>query len=361
MSSEEKRLEPLRKRIDALDQQLIDLLSERAKCALEVGHIKGEYGSPVFRPEREQQVLNNVATKNSGPLKNQGIRAIWQEIMSACRDIEATVSVAFLGPVGTFSEEAMFGFFGKSITPLACNSLDEIFRMVESGQADYGITPIENSAEGVISRTLDLLLDSPLTISGEISIPIQHALLHATGKLEKVTRVLAHAQALAQCQQWLNTNLPHAQRIAVSSNAEAARQVAGDETAVAIASVNAAKEYQLQVVQESIQDDLHNRTRFVVIGRQHCLPSGHDQTSLILSVVNQPGAVYHLLAPLAEHDVSMVRFESRPARKGTWEYYFFVDVIGHESDPQVQLALDKLKTVAAFYKSLGSYPQSKTI
>lgn len=355
---EENRLSPLRVKIDAIDQQLIALLSERAKIALEIGHIKQEYGSPIFRPEREKLVLDKLVSINPGPLKNKGLQSIWQEVMSACRDIEGSITVSYLGPAGTFSEEATLQFFGNSITLLPCENLDEVMRLVESDTAHYGVLPIENSSEGAISRTLDLLLDSEVMISGEIAIPIKHALLSLSGSLEGITQVSAHAQALAQCQQWLSINASKLQRQAVSSNAHAAKLAALDGTQAAIAGLAAASQYGLKVVHQAIQDDVHNRTRFIVVGKQACSPSGQDQTSLIMSVANQPGAVYQMLAPLAKHGVSMTRFESRPARKGTWEYHFYVDIEGHQQDKNVDLALKELQAATAFYKCLGSYPKS---
>jgi chorismate mutase / prephenate dehydratase len=358
MSDEEKRLAPIRDKIDTLDLQILDLLSQRAQAAQEVGHIKGGFSSPVFRPERERQVVSKLQDSNTGPLLPDGIAAIWREVMSACRALEARQTIAFLGPVGTFSEQAAQKYFGHSITALPCMSLDEVFKSVEKGAAQFGVVPVENSSEGAVSRTLDLLLDSPMHISGEVVLPIRHHLLSKSGNLDGVTTVCAHAQALAQCQQWLSEHTPQLKRQAVSSNAEAARMAAGDSTIAAIAGDPAQVAYELQAVAAQIQDDSHNRTRFVVVGSYECQPTGHDQTSLVLSVDNQPGAVYRLLAPLAKHDVSMNRFESRPARKGTWEYHFYIDVAGHTSDPKVAEALEELKATAAFYKNLGSYPLS---
>jgi chorismate mutase/prephenate dehydratase len=357
-STEEQRLAPIRDRIDALDAQILDLLSQRAKAAQEVGHIKGGFSSPVFRPERERQVVARLQDLSKGPLLPDGIAAIWREVMSACRALEARQTIAYLGPAGTFSEQAAQVYFGHSIAGLPCNSLDEVFKAVEKGAAQFGVVPVENSSEGAISRTLDLLLDSPMRISGEVVLPIRHHLLSKSGKLDGVTTVCAHAQALAQCQQWLSMNAPHLKRQAVSSNAEAARMASLDPTLVAIAGDPAQEAYGLQAVAAQIQDDPHNRTRFVVVGTYECQPTGKDQTSLVLSVDNQPGAVYRLLEPLAKHGVSMNRFESRPARKGTWEYHFYIDVSGHSEDAKVAKALSELKTTAAFYKNLGSYPHS---
>ncbi len=359
MSNDDQRLAPLRAQIDAIDQELLELLSKRAKAAQEVGHIKNESSAPIFRPERESQVIQNVLQKNPGPLLADGLASIWREIMSACRALESKQTIAYLGPTGTFSEQAAHQFFGQSIDGLPCASLDEVFKAVEKGAATFGVVPVENSSEGAVSRTLDLLLESPLQISGEVVLPIRHHLLTKHGSLDGVKTVCAHAQALAQCQQWLSVHAPQLHRQAVSSNAEAARMASQDPSIAAIAGEPAQLAYGLQIVSAQIQDDPNNRTRFVVIGQYACQPCGQDQTSLVLSVANQPGAVHHLLGPLAKHGVSMTRFESRPARKGSWEYHFYIDIEGHTSDAKVATAIAELKTIAAFYKNLGSYPRAK--
>jgi chorismate mutase / prephenate dehydratase len=352
------KLLPLRQQIDEIDAQILDLLARRGRVAQEVGHVKAETNAPVFRPEREAQVLRGVAERNPGPLKNSDVQTIFREIMSACRALEKRVTVAFLGPAGTFSEEAVYKQFGTAIEALPCASIDEVFRATEAGTADFGVVPVENSSEGAINRTLDLLLATTTNISGEISIPVHHSLMTRTGSMDGVRVVCAHSQALAQCQVWLNLHHPDIERRAVASNAEAARMASLDPTIAAIASEMAGEQYKLGVVEAHIQDDPHNRTRFVVIGKLHTNPSGNDHTSLVLAVPNKAGAVYDLLAPVAKHGVSMTRFESRPARIGTWEYYFYVDVEGHVQDPNVARALEELKQNAAFYKLLGSYPVS---
>jgi chorismate mutase/prephenate dehydratase len=350
------KLKPLRDQIDAIDAQILELLSQRGKVAQEVGHVKAETRAPVFRPEREAQVLRDKAERNPGPLKDQDVQTIFREIMSACRALEKRVTVAYLGPSGTFSEQAVFQQFGSSIETLPCVSIDEVFRATEAGTADFGVVPVENSSEGAINRTLDLMLATTTTISGEISIPVHHSLMTKTGSMEGVRVVCAHSQALAQCQAWLNLHHPDIERRAVASNAEAAVLASQDETVAAIASEMAGEQYRLGVVQAHIQDDPHNRTRFAVIGHLQTNPSGKDHTSLVLAVPNKAGAVYNLLAPLARHGVSMTRFESRPARIGTWEYYFYVDIQGHVQDAAVARALEELKDNAAFFKVLGSYP-----
>ncbi len=352
------KLLPLREQIDAIDAQILDLLSRRGQIAQQVGHVKAETNAPVFRPEREAQVLRGVAERNPGPLKDRDVQTIFREIMSSCRALEKRVTVAYLGPSGTFSEQAVFQQFGTAIETLPCVSIDEVFRATEAGTADFGVVPVENSSEGAINRTLDLMLATTTVISGEISIPVHHSLMTKTGSMEGVTVVCAHSQALAQCQVWLNLHHPGVERRAVASNAEAAIMASQDPTVAAIASEMAGEQYQLGVVQAHIQDDPHNRTRFAVIGSLHTGPSGRDHTSIVLAVPNKAGAVYNLLAPLAKHGVSMTRFESRPARIGTWEYYFYVDIEGHVVDPSVARALAELKDNAAFFKVLGSYPQS---
>lgn len=352
------KLLPLREQIDAIDAQILDLLARRGRIAQEVGHVKAETNAPVFRPEREAQVLRGVAERNPGPLNSRDVQTIFREIMSSCRALEKRVTVAYLGPSGTFSEQAVYQQFGSAIETLPCISIDEVFRATEAGTADFGVVPVENSSEGAINRTLDLMLATTTVISGEISIPVHHSLMTKTGSMDGVTVVCAHSQALAQCQVWLNLHHPGIERRAVASNAEAAVLASQDATVAAIASEMAGEQYQLGVVQAHIQDDPHNRTRFAVIGSLEAGPSGRDHTSIVLAVPNKAGAVYKLLAPLARHGVSMTRFESRPARVGTWEYYFYVDIEGHLRDAAVARALDELKDNAAFFKVLGSYPQS---
>lgn len=353
-------LPELRVQIDAVDLELLGLLNRRAALAHEVGEIKRVEGSAVFRPEREAQVIHRLQTTNAGLLKGGSIAVIWREIMSACRALEAPQRVAYLGPAGTFSEEAALRFFGSSIAHVPCNNFDEVFHAATAGSAEFGVVPVENSTEGVVTRSLDLLLNSPLHIVGEISLLVRHNLLRTTPSVENIGVVLAHPQALAQCQQWLNTHLPGAERRAVASNAEGARLAATNPQWAAIASERAASEFGLHIASHAIQDDAFNRTRFVVV----CLPSsmpapeasGQDCVSLVVSVPNRPGAVHDILVPLKAHGVSMTRFESRPARSGQWEYYFYIDLQGHPSQPHVAAALQDLQSLCAFYKVLGTYP-----
>ena len=352
------KLKPLREQIDAIDAQLLDLLNRRAVLAQQVGHVKAETLAPVFRPEREAQVLRGVAERNPGPLKGGDVQTIFREIMSACRSLEKRVVVAYLGPSGTFSEQAVYRQFGSAVDGLPCVSIDEVFRATEAGTADFGVVPVENSSEGAINRTLDLMLTTSTSISGEVAIPVHHSLMTATGGMDGVTVVCAHSQALAQCQMWLNQHYPRIERRAVASNAEAALMASKDASIAAIASELAGQQYRLGVVKANIQDDPHNRTRFAVIGHLQTNSSGEDQTSMVLAVKNKPGAVYRMLTPLATHGVSMTRFESRPARTGAWEYLFYIDIEGHQQDPAVARALEELQDNAAFFKVLGSYPLS---
>lgn len=352
------KLKPLRDQIDAIDAQLIALLNQRADVAQQVGHIKAETNAPVFRPEREAQVLARVAERNQGPLASSDLQSIFREVMSACRALEKRITVAYLGPAGTYSEQAVWQQFGQAVDGLPCVSIDEIFRSVEAGTAEFGVVPVENSTEGAVNRTLDLLMRTTLSISGEVALPVQHSLMTRTGTMDGITRICAHSQALAQCQAWLNEHYPQLERRAVASNGEAARMASEEVGVAAIAGDMAARRYSLAIAHAHIQDDPHNRTRFFVVGTLQPGPSGRDQTSLLLSVPNKSGAVYELLAPLARHGVSMTRFESRPARTGRWEYFFFVDIEGHAHDFKVAEALAELQTQAAFFKVLGSYPHA---
>jgi chorismate mutase / prephenate dehydratase len=360
MSPTPPDLPALRARIDALDGQLLELLNRRAALALEVGELKKREGSVVFRPEREAQVIEGLKSRNSGPLNNASVAPIWREIMSACRSLEQPTRVAFLGPAGTFSEEAALGYFGSSITRVPCVNFDEVMHATLSGAADFGVVPVENSTEGVVTRALDLFLTTQLFIIGETSLFVRHNLLRQVDSSEGIEAVCAHPQALAQCHNWLSSHLPQVERRPVSSNAEGARQAAADARIAAIASTRAGSEFGLHVLAPAIQDEAHNRTRFAILAHpdRHPAPgpSGHDCTSLVVSVANKPGAVHDLLVPLKAHGVSMTRFESRPARSGQWEYYFYIDLVGHPAEPRIDAALRGLREVCAFFKILGTYP-----
>jgi len=347
-----------RDQIDAIDEQLLKLVNERAQHAREIGNLKN--GGPIYRPEREAQVLRRLLEHNGGPLSGEAVTAIFRAVMSNCRALEKELAVAFLGPLGTFSEEAANKQFGGLTAPVQCSSIDEVFRMVESGAVDYGVVPVENSTEGAVGRTLDLLMATNLNICGEIKLPVHHNLVSSVDDITKIKSVYAHSQSLSQCHEWLNINLPKVSREAVTSNAEAAKLVSESELAIqdsaAIASRRAAELFNLNILAENIEDDPKNTTRFLVLSTHDVAPSGKDKTSLVIAAKNVPGAVVSLLEPLAQHRVSMTKLESRPSKIGMWEYVFFVDIEGHHQDPNVSSALAELQQRASFLKVLGSYP-----
>jgi len=351
-------LSGLRAEIDGIDQQMLELLSRRARCALAVGEIKSRYGEKGFsyRPEREAQVLRRVAELNPGPLPEGAIRQIFREVMSACLALEEPLRIAYLGPAGTFSESASRRHFGSAPIFLPQVSIDEVFRAVEAGHAHYGVVPVENSSEGAVGSTLDLLLAHSLQVCGEKQLRIHHHLLSRAAEIGAVRRLYSHAQSLAQCHEWLNVNLAHLPRVPVASNAEAARMAAEDLESCAIAGEAAAELYGLDKLAVNIEDNPNNSTRFLVIGHHGVGPSGRDKTSLVCSALNRPGAVFELLEPLARHGVDMSRLQSRPAPDGMWEYVFYIDLVGHRNDAPVAAALAELGKRAGFLKVLGSYP-----
>lgn len=347
-------LSEIRGKIDALDARLVELLSARAKLAQQAWQAKGNVSA--YKPEREAQVLRRVRDLNRGPLSAAALTRLFTEIMSVCRALEEQMVVAYLGPEGTFSQEAVFRHFGSSTGGRPLATIDEVFRAVESGESAYGVVPVENSTEGAVGRTLDLLLNTSARICGEVMLPVRQNLMSNAKGRGDIRTVYSHTQSLAQCQQWLSRHLHDAERVAVVSNAEAARLAGRDRRSAAIASRTAAALYGLKLLARNIEDDPKNTTRFAVIGVEDVLPSGHDKTSLILSTRNVPGAVHELLTPLARHGVSMTRLESRPARTGRWEYVFYIDVEGHQQESRVAKALAALGRKAAFVKVLGSYP-----
>jgi len=347
-------LKKFRAQIDSIDDELLKLFNRRAALAQQIGHAKGN--SAVLRPEREAQVMQRMSQANTGPLSNQGVTQLFTEIMSQCRALEAPLRVAYLGPRGTFSEAAVFQRFGKASEGLPADSIDGVFTAVENGTANYGLVPVENSTEGAIGRTLDLLLNSNLNICGEVLLQVHQCVLSNEDDLSLIRKVYSHPQSFGQCQSWLQAHLPHAERITASSNADAARLATGESFTAAIAGAQAADYFKLKVLAQNIEDDARNTTRFLVIGKQNVAPSGKDKTSLVMSAVNRPGAVHDLLVPMAQNGVSMTKLESRPSRAGLWEYVFYVDIEGHQSDAKVAAALEQLKQIAAFVKVLGSYP-----
>ena len=359
--TEEEQLNAIRQRIDRIDEQLQALINERAAAAREVARIKqAGGGEPLYyRPEREAQVLRRIKERNQGPLDAEEMARIFREIMSACLALEQPLRVAFLGPEGTFTQAAALKHFGHSVHTEPFGTISDIFQEVETGNCQYGVVPVENSTEGVISHTLDMFMTaSPLKICGEVMLRIHHNLLSNASGLESVGRVYAHQQSLAQCRGWLERHLPGAERIAVGSNAEAARLAADQSSAAAIGSETAAEIYGLAVLAANIEDEPGNTTRFLIIGDHQVPPSGDDKTSLLLSTRNEAGGLVRLLEPLADHGVSMTRIESRPSRQGVWDYVFFVDVLGHREDPAVAQALQDLEARARLYRWLGSYPRA---
>lgn len=355
--SDEDQLKSIRDRIDQIDEKLQDLISERARCALEVARLKQAAGDlDYYRPEREAQVLQTALVRNRGPLDDEVVARLFREIMSACLALQRPIAVAYLGPEGTYTEAAVFKHFGRAVSARPLAAIDEVFREVEAGAVDYGVVPIENSTEGAVDHTLDMFMNSPLKICSEIELRIHHNLLGRAAELAAVGRVYAHQMALAQCREWLNAHLSGIEREAVSSNAEAARRAQDEPGAAAIAGANAAAIYGLDILAANIEDKPDNTTRFLVIGRKIPAPSGRDKTSLLVSTTNRPGALYRLLKPLSEHGISMTRIESRPSRREMWEYVFFIDIEGHAQEPKVAEVIAILENEAAMIKVLGSYP-----
>lgn len=348
-------LADLRVQIDAIDDQILTLLNARGRLAQAVGHSKG--GAPVYRPEREAQVLRRLSGQNAGPLPNASVTLLFREIMSACRALEQPLAIAYLGPQGTFSEAAALRHFGQSTQRLPQPDIDAVFRAVSRGDAQYGVVPIENSSEGIISRTFDLLLANDLSVCGEVYLRVRQNLMRKGADMDGIRVVYAHAQSLAQCQHWLRDQLPHAEQVPVASNSEGARLAAEQADAAAIGPEMAAQHHGLDLVARDIEDVANNTTRFVVISRDPAAISGKDRTSLAISISNRPGAVVELLTPLAAHGINLINWHTRPAKRNDlWDYVFFVDVEGHASDTALKAALAEISKQAAFLKVLGSYP-----
>ena len=351
-------LSEVRQRIDGIDQQIQGLIAERARWAQQVGKAKGKLKAAVdyYRPEREAQVLRQVLDRNSGPLSDEVLLRLFREIMSACLAQQEPLKIGYLGPEGTFSQQAVAKHFGHSAHGLPLSSIEEVFQEVEAGHADFGVVPVENSGQGTIQSTLDMFLTSDLKICGEVELRVHQYLLSRTGRLEEIERVYSHPQSLAQCKAWLRANLPKAERVPVSSNAEAARRARNADDAAAIAGETAGHVYNLKAVAGPIEDRQDNTTRFLVLGRELFPPSGHDRTSLLVFVHDRPGALYSVLKPLADHGVSMNRIESRPSHSGKWQYAFFIDIAGHVHEGPVKAALGELGEFASQVRVLGSYP-----
>jgi chorismate mutase/prephenate dehydratase len=352
----------VRNRIDAVDEQIHRLLNERARLAQQVGLSKSHDGRTVdfYRPEREAQVLRAARERNAGPLRDEEVLRLFREIMSACLAQQEPLKVAFLGPEGTFTQQAVLIHFGHSVRSLPLGSIDEVFHEVEAANADFGVVPIENSTEGTINHTLDRFLTSPLKICGEVELRIRHHLMGAMGEMARIERVCSHPQSLAQCRVWLEEHLPGVEQVPVASNAEGARRARDEKGSAAIAGETAAEVYGLKILAAEIEDRADNTTRFLVLGRKLFAPSGADRTTLLVSVghTDAPGALYRLLEPLARHKVSLTRIESRPSHRRKWDYVFFIDFEGHADERHVRKALAALKRRASLFRVLGSYPRA---
>ena len=356
----EDKLNRLRQQIDGLDHKILELISERARCAQEVAQVKTEQdpAAVFYRPEREAQVLRKIMAKNDGPLNDEEMARLFREIMSACLALEDPVKVAFLGPEGTFTQQATMKHFGHSAVSVPMSSIDDVFREVAAGAVNYGVVPVENSTEGVVSHTLDSFMESSLKICGEVVLRIhQNMLVSENTRKDHITRIYSHAQSLAQCRKWLDAHWPMAERVAVSSNAEAAKRVKGEWNSAAIAGDMAADMYDLEKIAEKIEDQPDNSTRFLIISNEDVPASGDDKTSIVISMRNQPGALHSVLEPFDVHDIDLTRVETRPSRSGIWNYVFFVDFEGHRDDPVVTKVLNKLGDRAHDLRVLGSYPK----
>ena len=360
----EDDLDKLRRQIDEIDAQLLELFNRRAARAVDVAEIKRARAAEndgqidFFRPDREAQVIKRLRSMNQGPLSDAEVGRLIREVMSACLALEQPLKIAYLGPEGTFTQSAALKHFGHSVTTVPMSSIPDVFNSVESEHADYGLVPVENSTEGVVSHTLDMFMDSSLKVCGEVEIPIHHHLATRSQDVSAVRHIYSHQQSFAQCRRWLDQNFPGIERLPVSSNAEAARLASIEPDAAAICGMPAVEIFGLKVCYENIEDLPDNSTRFVIIGKQDVDPSGNDKTSLLVSTKNVPGALLGLLQPLADHGISMNKIESRPAQGLKWAYVFFIDIDGHQRDANVTAALDELKRQSSLFKILGSYPKA---
>jgi chorismate mutase/prephenate dehydratase len=355
-------LASIRERIDEVDRKIQDLINERARYAQQVGISKGDLSSAVdyYRPEREAEVLRAVRERNEGPLRDEEMLRLFREIMSACLAQQDPLKVSYLGPEGTFTQTAVYKHFGHSVRGLPFSTIDEVFQEVESGAADFGVVPIENSTEGTVNHTLDMFLTSPLKIGGEVELRIEQHLLATDPGLENIQRICAHEQSLAQCRGWLRESLPHVELIGVSSNATGARRARDEQGTAAIGGEAAAEVYGLQILVNNIEDRPDNTTRFLVIGRELLASSGEDKTTVLVSTSGTEGAgvLHALLQPFAKHGVSMTRIESRPSRRQNWDYVFFIDLEGHAEEPPLKEALAELEEGSSLFRLVGAYPKA---
>lgn len=358
--SSDRQINSLRNRIDAIDDELLRLLNERADASTEIGHVKREKDpdSQFYRPDREASILRRLGAENPGPLRNEDLVRVMREIISACLSLEQRLRIAYLGPEGTFTHVATLKHFGGAVEPIAMTSISEIFREVEAKVCHYGVVPLENSLEGSVNQTLDCLSGSSLSVCGEIVLAVHHQLLTKAENLAEVKRVYAHEQALAQCCAWLDKNLKGAERIALGSNAAAAQRAQIEMDSAAIASHQAAERYELGICAKNIEDHPQNTTRFAVLGHNVPRATGDDVTSVMFGTPNRPGALHEILSVLADAGISMSRIESRPKRSGSWDYLFFVDLLGHRDDDKIAPALAEIKKRALLFKVLGSCPRA---
>jgi chorismate mutase/prephenate dehydratase len=352
-------LESLRDSIDSIDSRIMGLLNERANFVKEVGRLKQSQSRDFHVPNREREIYDRLTAVNPGPFPNEALRSVFREIISASLALEAPMRVAFLGPKATFSHLATMQQFGLSAELVPQKSIPAVFEEVEKDRALYGVVPVENSTEGVVSHTLDMFMESDLKIRAELLLEVSHYLLSRTGRMEDIKKVYSHPQPLAQCRNWLEENLPHIPVVDVASTTMAAQIVSEDYSAAAIASQYAASVYDLKVVRERIEDQVNNFTRFLIIGKKLADVSGDDKTSLMFAVKDEPGILYRMLEPFASRGVNLCKIESRPMKKKAWEYIFFLDLVGHISDPNVEAAVQELKGYCQFVKLLGSYPRAK--
>ncbi len=352
-------LEKLREEIDLIDSRLVELMNRRAMVASEVGRLKAAQDRDFHVPSRERAVYERVVRLNQGPLPEEAVRGIFREIMSACLALESPIRVAFLGPQATFTHLAAQQQFGLSAQLMPQKSIPGVFEEVEKGKALYGVVPVENSTEGMVSHTLDMFVESDLKITAEVLLEVSHDLLSRTGRMEDVRKVYSHPQALAQCRHWLEENLPNVPLVDVASTALAAQIVSEDLNAAAIAGCSAAEHYNLKVVRSRIEDQVNNFTRFIVVSRKLAECSGNDKTSILFSVKDEPGILYRMLEPFARRGVNLSKIESRPVKTKAWEYIFFLDMVGHVSEPSLGEAIEELKQFCQFLKILGSYPKAR--
>lgn len=351
-----RKINGLRKEIDKIDSDIVRLINLRGKVTSHIGHIKNKNSQHVYRPDRESQVYSRVSKENKGPIKNESIKAIYREIMSGCLSLERPFKVAYLGPELTFTHQAALKKFGSSLEYMPCDSISGVFDEVEKGNADYGVVPIENSTEGAVNHTLDMFVDSPLTICSEVYLDIHQDLLASSRDMSRIKKVYSHPNVFGQCRVWLEKNLPLAKLEEVASTAKAAEEASKRPNSACIASALAAERYGLETIAKSIQDSSVNRTRFLVIGRHTAGVSGFDKTSILFSVKDTPGILHEMLGAFRKRNINLTKIESRPSKKGLWKYYFFVDMEGHSKTPKVKAALKEIEKKASFVKMLGSYP-----